>query len=275
MKIFVVTDLDGSLLNHSNFSFKQIYFDFLNLLNSGIEIIPASSKTKHEMATFCSEIKRELPFIYENGAGFQNIHPFISERSPDSFLLSEASIDTKKIWQIWCEQVPEELKIRCLFAHEMNLKQQIDLFGLTGQKLQNALAREYSLCFKFFGNRTQFQHLKYILGKNHLTTHQGGRLITLSGKHDKADYCNFIRSEQFVRGFDTFLVGVGDSENDKKMLEACDVACIIPRPDKPLLSVSMPLERTIVAGSIAPLGWLEAVRKALTLNHVEEILRYG
>ena len=99
--------------------------------------------------------------------------------------------------------------------------------------------------------------------------------MTLSGKHDKADYCSFIRSEQSIKGFETFLVGVGDSENDIKMLEECDIACIIPRPHKNLLSLSIPRERTIVSGTIAPLGWLEAVRKALGVKHIEEIARYG
>ena len=32
----------------------------------------------------------------------------------------------------------------------------------------------------------------------------------------------------------------------------------------------MPLERTIIAGNIAPLGWLEAVRKALNLNPYDQ-----
>jgi predicted mannosyl-3-phosphoglycerate phosphatase (HAD superfamily) len=70
-------------------------------------------------------------------------------------------------------------------------------------------------------------------------------------------------------------VGVGDSENDVALLEACDVACIIPRPHKPLLSLSIPLDRTIIAGSIAPLGWLEAVRKALAINNTEKVANYG
>ena len=39
--------------------------------------------------------------------------------------------------------------------------------------------------------------------------------------------------------------------------------------------LSMKIAGKIIAGNIAPLGWLEAVRKALNLNHIEETLRYG
>ena len=272
---YIITDLDGSLLNHSNFSFKQIHPDILSLLDAGIQIIPASSKTKLEMEIFCLELERQLPFIYENGAGFENIQSIVSDVSQWPSIISKFSIDVSKIWAIWCEHIPEELKRLCLFAHEMNMRQKIELFGLSGQKLENALNREYSLCFKFLGNRFQLQRLKYLLNKNHLITHEGGRLMTLSGKHDKADYCSFISSELSEKGFETFLVGVGDSENDIKMLEKCDIACIIPRPHKNLLSLSIPHERTIISGNIAPLGWLEAVRKALGSRYIEEIARYG
>lgn len=275
MKNIIITDLDGSLLSHSYFSFKQIHSDILNLLDAGTLVIPASSKTKIEMEMFCAELGRNLPFIYENGAGFQNIDQLTSEKSFKPFIVSEAALDSHKILEIWCEFVSEELRNKCLFAHEMNLKQQVDVFGLTGQQLDNALDREYSLNFKFFGDEKQLQQLIYILNTKNLTVQQGGRLMTLSGEHNKADYCNFIRSKQKSFGFKPFLVGVGDSGNDIDMLEKCDISCIIPRPHKSLLSISTPLERTIVAGNIAPLGWLEAVRKAISLNQEEETLRYG
>jgi len=275
LTIIVMTDLDGSLLSHSTLSFKQIHSDILDLLDSGIHIVPASSKTKIEMDVFCSELGRDLPFIYENGAGFENIGSLLPDsKLPDS-VVSNAAVDVDELWRIWGEHVPNEIKKQCLFVHEMDVKQQIDLLGLKGQKLENALMRGFSFCFKFVGSRVQLRHLKHILDKNNLTFHQGGRVLTLCGKHDKSDYCDFIQSNLSESKFVSFLVGVGDSENDVALLEACDVACIIPRPHKPLLSLSIPLDRTIIAGSIAPLGWLEAVRKALAINNTEKVANYG
>ena len=270
-----MTDLDGSLLSHSSLSFKQIHSDILFLLDSGIHIVPTSSKTKIEMNMFCSELGRDLPFIYENGAGFENIGSLLPGSKLPNSLVSDSAVGVYELWRVWGEQVPNEIKKQCLFVHEMDVKQQIDLLGLKGQKLENALMRGFSFCFKFVGNRVQLRHLKHILDKNNLTFHQGGRVLTLCGKHDKSDYCGFIQSNLSERKFASFLVGVGDSENDIELLEACDVACIIPRPHKPLLSLSIPLDRTIIAGSIAPLGWLEAVRKALAINNTEKVANYG
>ena len=104
---------------------------------------------------FCAELGRNVPFIYENGAGFQNIQEITSEDLSEPFTLSQAAINSQKIWEIWSEFVTEELKNQCLFVHEMNVKQQADVYGLTGQKLENALARDYSLNFKFLGNQIQ------------------------------------------------------------------------------------------------------------------------
>lgn len=275
MTVVIITDLDGSLLSHSTFSFKQIHNDILELLDSGIHIVPASSKTKIEMNVFCSELGRELPFVYENGAGIQNIRSLMPDSKLPDTLLSEKAISVNNLWQVWVEKVPNELKKQCLFVHEMDMKQQINLFGLKGERLENALNREFSFCFKFVGNRAELRLLKHILDTNNLSFHQGGRVLTLSGKHNKSDFCELIQFNSRQHGSSSFLVGVGDSENDVELLEACDVSCIIPRPHKPLLSLSIPLERTIIAGSIAPLGWLEAVRKALAINNIQKVANYG
>ncbi len=275
MTTIVITDLDGSLLGHSTFSFNQIHGDILDLLDAGIHIVPASSKTKIEMDMFCSELGRDLAFIYENGAGFQNIGSLFPDSKLPDTLLSENAISVDELWQVWVEKVPKKLKKQCLFMHEMDIKQQINLFGLNGQRLKNALTREFSFCFKFIGNRAELRHLKHILDANNLSCHQGGRVLTLSGKHNKSDYCDLIQYNSSQHSFPSFLVGVGDSENDIELLEACNVSCIIPHPHKPLLSLSIPLDRTIIAGSIAPLGWLEAVRKALAINNIERVANYG
>ena len=89
------------MLSHSTFSFKQIHSDILSLLESGTLIIPASSKTKIEMEMFCAELGRNVPFIYENGAGFHNTQEITSEKSSKPFILSKAAINSQKIWEIW------------------------------------------------------------------------------------------------------------------------------------------------------------------------------
>ena len=82
MNFVLVTDLDGTLLGRHDFNFDLIKSEIINLLDSGYLLVLASSKTKVEIESFCEELGRCLPFIYENGAGVENLreklqeHPF-------------------------------------------------------------------------------------------------------------------------------------------------------------------------------------------------------
>ena len=67
-QIFIFTDLDGSLLNHNNFEFKEIKDFILDCIKNGIKIIPNTSKTNSEIQVFLDQLGQNLPFIVENGA---------------------------------------------------------------------------------------------------------------------------------------------------------------------------------------------------------------
>ena len=53
--ILIFTDLDGSLLDHNNFEFQDIKDFILKCLDTGIKIIPNSSKTKIEIELFFND----------------------------------------------------------------------------------------------------------------------------------------------------------------------------------------------------------------------------
>ena len=72
-QIFIFTDLDGSLLNHNNFEFKEIKDFILDCIKKGIKIIPNTSKTKSEVEVFLDQLGQNLPFVVENGAAIHNL----------------------------------------------------------------------------------------------------------------------------------------------------------------------------------------------------------
>ena len=72
MTFILISDLDGTILGKHDFDFGLIKSDIINLLDSGNLLVLASSKTKVEIESFCDELGRNLPFIYENGAGAEN-----------------------------------------------------------------------------------------------------------------------------------------------------------------------------------------------------------
>ncbi|MDC0395338.1 HAD hydrolase family protein, partial [Alphaproteobacteria bacterium] len=61
----------------------------------------------------------------------------------------------------------------------------------------------------------------------------------------------------------TIILAFGDSYNDVSMLEAADIACIIPQPAQPALILPTPPKKVFTATTAAPDGWLEALPNAL------------
>ena len=58
MNIIFLTDLDGTMLSHDNFSCDSIKNDILTLLESGIIIILNSSKTRKEIKNRTKAVMR-------------------------------------------------------------------------------------------------------------------------------------------------------------------------------------------------------------------------
>ena len=73
-QILIFTDLDGSLLDHNNFEFREIQNFILKCIKNGIKIIPNTSKTKIEIQVFIDQLGQNLPFIVENGAAIHNLN---------------------------------------------------------------------------------------------------------------------------------------------------------------------------------------------------------
>ena len=100
-QIFIFTDLDGSLLNHNNFEFKEIKDFILDCIKNGIKIIPNTSKTNSEIQVFLDQLGQNLPFIVENGAAIHNldlVHPKIKVKN-NSLVFSRSLSEILKLFE--------------------------------------------------------------------------------------------------------------------------------------------------------------------------------
>ena len=66
--LLVVTDLDGTLLDHFNYSFDKAREALSRLAELGIPLIPNTSKTSAELRQLRQELETDAPFIVENGS---------------------------------------------------------------------------------------------------------------------------------------------------------------------------------------------------------------
>ena len=173
-----------------------------------------------------------------------------------------AALDIAALEARWTGQIAAGLRQHCVFVKDMDRPRQQAVLGLQGAALERAMGRAYSLPFLFEGPdraRTELTRQAQAAG---LSIQQGGRVCNLSGQHGKADFNSMIKDCLGSRGCG-LLIAFGDSQNDTAMLEAADIACILPRPGKGPLRLANPPARVITAEQPAPLGWLEAAQAAL------------
>ena len=62
-RYLIFTDLDGSILHRDTFKFDQIKDYIKKLINSGVHIIPNSSKTESEIIEFNQDLGENLAYI--------------------------------------------------------------------------------------------------------------------------------------------------------------------------------------------------------------------
>jgi mannosyl-3-phosphoglycerate phosphatase len=87
MNCIVITDLDGTLLDHDTYSFAAAMPALRRLKREGIPVIPCTSKTRTEMEYWMSRLQLHGPFVVENGGAVyvpRDLFPFPLDLVPAS-----------------------------------------------------------------------------------------------------------------------------------------------------------------------------------------------
>ncbi len=255
--ILIFTDLDGSLLHRDTFKFEEIKDYIKELISKGIFIIPNTSKTEKEILAFSNEIGSALPFICENGAAIKGLE-LLNSNLPKELILSREKDNLIKIFE---KLVPVNLQSKCKWLSEMNKKKQSKIFGLEDEKLKMALDRKYTIPFLFEGNKKERYELSKIVKNKGLALQEGGRVINLTDKVNKAKAL-----QVFVRFFkknnkNVKTIAVGDNYNDLDMLKVSDFPCLVFN-DKFTLD-QIPINDLISTNKPSPEGWADVIKMAL------------
>ena len=257
LKTLIFTDLDGSLLDRDTFKFDEIKDYLKKLLSKGIFIIPNTSKTEKEILEFNNELGSNLPYISENGAAINGLD-LLNSNLPKELILSR---DKNNLINIFKKTVPENLQNKCKWLSEMDKKKQSLIFGLEDEKLKMALDRKYTIPFIFEGNKNEKNKLFRIVKSKGLALQEGGRVINLTDKVNKAKAL-----QVFVRFFkknnkNVKTIAVGDNYNDLDMLKTSDFPCLVFN-DKFTLD-EIPIKNLIITNKPSPEGWADVIKMAL------------
>ncbi len=261
MELLIFTDLDGSLLNHDDYSVAGARPALARLRRLAIPLIITTSKTRAEVEPLQRELALVQPFIVENGGGLF---------WPESFAglpLPAAERQGRYRLQRFGVAYAELRHFLKIHGHrfgvrgfgDMGSAEVARLTGLTEPQALLAKTREFTEPFVCTGDVAPFSKLAWRHG---LAVTRGGRFHHLMG--DGQDKGRAVRAAIRVwrlAGRPVLAIGLGDSENDEPLLANVEVPVQIPRPDGTFADLQAPvLVRAPAPGSR---GWGAAVMALL------------
>ncbi|WP_404375167.1 HAD-IIB family hydrolase [Vreelandella aquamarina] len=261
----VVTDLDGSLLDHHSYDFSPAAPWLARLKQLGVPVIPVTSKTHAELIPLREALGlTATPFVAENGAviglppGWCHARLDRPVRGRDNVVVRHTGVDSGFIrarLNVWRQR----LGIRFTRMGELGLEQVMALTGLDKACAKAARQREGSEPLIWEDDEAALANFRLALAGDGLMLTQGGRFWHVMGKtSDKGSAVDWlVQRFTALRGRQPLSLGLGDGPNDISMLEAVDQAVVIKGCHGLTVSPhNAALYRTKETG---PTGWAEGV----------------
>ena len=269
IQYLVFTDLDGSLLDHRSYSYAQALPQLLKLEAMGVPIIFVSSKTGAEIMQLRQEMSNTHPFIVENGAAVLIPEHYFSARPPESRLVDGYWVyemsEPRTRWLELLASLEGEYPDEFDYFYQVGPAGIVAMTGLTLTQAERANLRQYSEPVRWLGSEDRKSHFVRRLLEFGASVQTGGRFMSVSGEHDKGSALSWLRdlyknASPYAGIFD---LAIGDSNNDRAMLEVAESALLIRSPvhDFPILQRGA--RGVIHSEAMGPAGWAEGVEKWL------------
>ncbi len=260
MKPILFTDLDGSLLDHETYSFREAKPALKLIRELQIPIIFATSKTRTEVELLQIEMEISEPFIVENGAavyfscGYRGFSFNKGLRQSDHIFIHLGAEYTKI--REFVESVKDRFKIRGF--GDMSDEEIALLAGLSAAQAIPAKRREFTEPF-VIEDISLLMSLEDTAKERGLKITRGGRFFHFIGEGQDKGKAVQIATEIFAENMNdkVISIGIGDSANDISMLKHVDIPVLIPHPDGSFEDLE--ITNLLHAGQPGSKGWNQIV----------------
>ncbi|WP_371376152.1 HAD-IIB family hydrolase [Thalassotalea aquiviva] len=269
----ISTDLDGTLLDHHTYKFYKAIPALEYCQQLSVPIIFNTSKTFAETEKLCKQLNNNHPFIIENGSALYIPKGYFTEALLERFEKSDAG----QYWLLHFGLNRSEILSRLTTLKAGHNYQFTGFAGLSMRDLANdcglsmeqaamAKERQFSEPLKWQDSQVKMEAFKKHLQLFGLYGLEGGRYLHVQGQSNKAKPLLFLKSlyEQASKdsGAKHKLIALGDSGNDRAMLECADIAVVIQSPTHkdPIIDTHKNLIRS---KGIGPSGWNETILSIL------------
>ncbi len=273
MKYIIFTDMDGTLIDHDTYSYKEAE-DALQLIKeNNIPLIFCTSKTRKEIETFCNKMEVNHPFISENGGAIY---------IPKNYFTAEYDYDIEyegynvielgtryNILRNVLKDIQNALETEIVGFGDLDATQISQLTGLDIKSAENASVREYDEAFTIKIQDEQNIDVNQIIDiitskitSSGLTYTKGGRFWHIMGDNDKGKAVAILTDIYQKELGNVKTIGLGDSLNDLPMLHSVDIPILVQKPtgshDPEITDSSI----NYIDG-IGPVGWNKAITNIL------------
>ena len=265
-RYLIFTDLDGTLLDHENYSYGNNNKLIASIINNHNDVIFNTSKTFSESINLLKKLNlTNMPFSTENGA----LLYFPKNR----FKKIKNSSGYGKYWKI------RIAKLSSKNWHQFLLKKQKKFKLLIAQDLPSKILKKYTNLDNTSKmlNREASQiilwedslvNLKKFI--NELRSEKQGVLIQGSRFMQVSSVCNkriakklisHVYDHQFYGTYFKNTIALGDSKNDIDMLNSASYSCLIKNPSGSFPKLRSNKKNIIKSSKFAPDGWSQVLYK--------------
>ena len=262
MKTVIFTDLDGTFLNHDDYSFDEAKEALKKIHKKNIPLIFTTSKTRIEVELLQKKVGIKEPFIIENGAAI--FFPKDYKKHDFSFLDKFKNYNILQLGLKYSQVLSFYDKYKEEFGmtgfSDMSLE---DIVKYTGLEIENAkLSKQRDFTEPFLlEDESKLDNLKNLASTYNIKITKGGRFYHLIGEFQDKGKAVEKAKDIFEKVFEKKIkaIALGDGENDIAMLKNVEIPIIIKNHEGKYLDCFIKnIQKSTYKGSK---GWNEMVLK--------------
>ena len=253
--IWVVTDVDGTLMDHS-YDLTPAKETIKTLQKISIPVILCTSKTAAEVRVIRKELNLIDPYIVENGAAIYG----------ESLINLNGEIILGEKYEVLeeiLECISKKINYNLTPLNNLSDIQATELTGLEGNALTLMRDRHWSMPFL---NPPDFleNEINHFCKRFNVEIFKGNRMShLLSTNSDKGKAINVLK--KYSNNPNIKIIGLGDSPNDLPLLINSDFKIVIPGAEGPNLNLLDKLKECKYTLAKEPngFGWKNEINKLI------------